>query len=46
MECIDVCKKGTEKEVDCEWEVSDTESVSSLTGRKPTYHPPNALNPL
>ena len=31
MECIDVCKKGTEKEVACECEVSDTESVASLT---------------
>ncbi len=31
MECIDVCKKGTEKEVACECEVSDTESVPSLT---------------
>ena len=30
MECIDVCK-GTDKEVDCECEVSDTESVASLT---------------
>jgi hypothetical protein len=31
MECIDVCKKGTDKEVVCECEVSDTESVASLT---------------
>ena len=31
MECIDVCKKGTDKEVACECEVSDTESVESLT---------------
>ena len=31
MECIDVCKKGTDKEVSCECEVSDTESVASLT---------------
>jgi hypothetical protein len=31
MECIDVCKKGTDKEVDCECEVSDTESVASMT---------------
>jgi hypothetical protein len=31
MECIDVCKKGTDKEVDCECELSDTESVASLT---------------
>jgi hypothetical protein len=31
MECIDVCKKGTDKEVACECEVSDTESVASLT---------------
>ena len=31
MRCIDVCKKGTEKEVGCECEVSDTESVASLT---------------
>ncbi len=31
MECIDVCKKGTEKEDACECEVSDTESVVSLT---------------
>jgi hypothetical protein len=31
MECIDVCKKGTEKVVGCECEVSDTESVPSLT---------------
>ena len=31
IRCIDVCKKGTEKEVACECEVSDTESVASLT---------------
>jgi hypothetical protein len=31
MECIDVCRKGTEKEDVCECEVSDTESVASLT---------------
>jgi hypothetical protein len=31
MKCIDVCKKGTEKEVVCECEVSDTERVVSLT---------------
>jgi hypothetical protein len=31
MECIDVCKKGTDKEVACECEVSDTESVASMT---------------
>ena len=31
MECIDICKKGTDKEVPCECEVSDTESVASLT---------------
>jgi hypothetical protein len=38
MECIDVCKKGTEKEVDCECEVSDTESVVSLTtGSEPFF---------
>ena len=30
-ECIDKCKKGTDKEVACECEVSDTESVASLT---------------
>ena len=29
MKCINVCKKGTEKEVVCESEVSDTESVTS-----------------
>jgi hypothetical protein len=31
MECIDVCKKGTEKEDTCECEETDTESVASLT---------------
>ena len=31
MKCIDVCKKGTDKEVACECEVSETESVASLT---------------
>jgi hypothetical protein len=31
MECIDVCKKRTEKEDVCECEVSDTEIVVSLT---------------
>jgi hypothetical protein len=31
MRCMDDCKKGTEKEVVCECEVSDTESVASLT---------------
>ena len=31
MECIDVCKKGTDKEVACECEVSDTESVAYMT---------------
>ena len=31
MECIDKCKKGTDKEVACECEVSDSESVASLT---------------
>jgi hypothetical protein len=31
MDCIDACKKETEKEVVCECEVSDTESVASLT---------------
>jgi len=31
MECIDVCRNGTEKEDVCECEVSDTESVASLT---------------
>ncbi len=31
MECVDVCKKWTDKEVACECEVSDTESVASLT---------------
>ncbi len=31
MECIDICKKGTEQEDVCECDVSDTESVASLT---------------
>ena len=31
MECVDICKKGNDKEVACECEVSDTESVASLT---------------
>ena len=31
MECIDICKKGTEQEDVCECELSDTESVASLT---------------
>ncbi len=31
MECIDVCKKGNDKEDTCECEISDVESVSSLT---------------
>jgi hypothetical protein len=31
MECIDVCKRGTEKEDTCECEETDTESVASLT---------------
>jgi hypothetical protein len=31
MKCIDECKKGTEKEDECACDVSDTESVASLT---------------
>ncbi len=31
MDCIDVCKKGNDKEDVCEYELSDTDSVPSLT---------------
>jgi hypothetical protein len=31
MKCIDECKKGADKEDTCECDVSDTESVASLT---------------